>query len=93
MLNIYRLTSTGNIGTVASDEIGTLIGITLTAGSGDATASLRLDGVGSTILLEIKALIDKSFYRFLRGSGYQGKTPHVTLAGTGAAVTVEMDIV
>jgi hypothetical protein len=78
------LDATGNVGPASG---GTLRAVSLAAGSAAATATIRQGGSGGSIILTIKAAANESHSTARLDAVYAGQL-HVTLAGTGAVVTV-----
>lgn len=86
--NLKRVTATGN----ATAGEAYLKSLVLTGGSAASSVEVR-DGSGGAVLLTLKAAIDTTVpwtSGDARGAFF-GETVHLTLAGTGAEVTAEVE--
>lgn len=84
-----NVTATGNVGPTTGGFLGTT---TLKGGSAAGTASIREGGSGGTVIRELAAVIGSSDAHAPTGRDgdrYTGQL-HVTLAGTGASLIVEL---
>lgn len=77
-----RRTTTGSFHTGP----GVCYGISLTAAAAAASATIRLDGSGGTVVVVIKAAVETTAVWF-PPCGVHFSDLHVTLAGTGAEAT------
>lgn len=86
--NLARVTATG----LATTGKGCLKSAVLAAGSANATAQIR-DGASGAILLSVAAVANASTpWQTSDPDGvFFGTGVHVTLTGTGAAVSVEVE--
>ena len=83
----YYLTSTANVGDANGGEIDSVV---LTPAAAVATAVVRENGSGGTIILALQAAANGgSVQHIFRGLVYSGQL-HVTLAGAGVQATVEL---
>lgn len=78
-----RITATGS---VHAGPVGVCYGLSLTGGSDAATAAIRLDGSGGTVVLTLKAAANVTVPWF-PPVGFRFSDLHVTLSGTGPELT------
>lgn len=81
---IAQVSATGDVTTATSH----LRAVTLTAGSDQATATVRRGGSGGTVVLTLKAAANTTASSGPLYDGHCDDGIHVTLAGTGPVATV-----